>query len=63
MKPDTWTDPIVEEVRRIREEHAARFDFDLARIFDDLKKSEQESGREVVSFATGSKSLPLPDRR
>jgi hypothetical protein len=34
-------DPIVEEVRRLREQHAARFDFDLARIFDDFKRSEQ----------------------
>jgi hypothetical protein len=62
MKPDTWTDPIVEEVRKIREEHAARFDFDLTRIFEDLQKNERESGREVVSFA-GAKSLPHSDRR
>ncbi|HXU29970.1 MAG TPA: hypothetical protein VN851_05265 [Thermoanaerobaculia bacterium] len=56
MKPETWTDPFVEEVRKIREEHAARFDFDLARIFEDLKKNERESGREVVSFAREPKS-------
>ena len=24
-----WEDPIVEEVRKIREEHAARFGYDL----------------------------------
>jgi len=35
-----WKDPIVEEVRKIREEHAARFDYDLKRIFDDLKEME-----------------------
>jgi hypothetical protein len=63
MKPDTWTDPIVEEVRKIREEHAGRFDFDLARIFEDLKRNERESEREVVSFAEGTKPLPLSDRR
>jgi hypothetical protein len=63
MKPDTWTDPIVEEVRKIREEHAARFDFDLTRIFEDLKRNERESEREVVSFARGAKSLPLSDGR
>lgn len=33
-------DPIVQEVRRIREEHAARFDYDLEAIFDDLKRTE-----------------------
>lgn len=34
-------DPIVEEVRRIRQEHAARFDYDLQAIFDDLKRTEE----------------------
>jgi hypothetical protein len=63
MEPDTWTDPIVEEVRKVREEHAAKFDFDLARIFEDLKKDERESRREVVSFAREPKSIPLSDRR
>jgi hypothetical protein len=50
MKEETWIDPIVEEVRRIREAHAAQFDYDLSRIYEDLKRSERESGREVVSF-------------
>jgi len=43
-------DPIVEEVRKIREEHAARFDYDLERIFQDLKEQERQSGREVISL-------------
>lgn len=55
MKPDSWNDPLVEEVRKTREEHAARFEFDLSRIFEDLKKSERESKRQVVSFARESK--------
>ena len=38
-----WTDPIVAEVRRARQEHAARFGFDLREIYDDLKKEEAES--------------------
>jgi hypothetical protein len=48
-----WTDPIVEETRKVREEHAARFDFDLEAIYRDLKeqeKLEKQSGREVVSL-------------
>jgi hypothetical protein len=45
-----WEDPIVEEVRRIREEHAAQFGYDLKAIYDDLKESEKKSGRVVVSF-------------
>ncbi|MEA2602160.1 MAG: hypothetical protein QOF89_3152 [Acidobacteriota bacterium] len=33
-------DPIVQEIRRIRQEHAARFDYDLQAIFADLKRTE-----------------------
>lgn len=36
-----WTDPIVEETRRLREEHAKRFNYDLRAIFEDLKRFEQ----------------------
>ena len=43
-------DPIVDEVRRVREEHAARFGHDLERIFRDLKDQEARSGRRVVSL-------------
>ncbi|MBI4909139.1 MAG: hypothetical protein HY820_36300 [Acidobacteria bacterium] len=43
-------DPIVEEVRRIREEHAAQFNYDLDAIFADYKRIEVESGRPRVSL-------------
>ena len=37
-----WTDRIVEELHRIREEHAARFNFDLDAIVADLRRVEAE---------------------
>jgi hypothetical protein len=43
-------DPIVEEVRRIRNEHAARFNYELKAIFRDVKERERSSGRRYVSF-------------
>ncbi len=43
-----WKDPIVDEVRRIRDEYAARFDYDLNAIFRDLKEREAESVEPVV---------------
>ena len=45
MRPD----PIVDEVRKVREAHAARFKYDLAAICADLKKKEKDSGHPVVS--------------
>ncbi len=46
-----WQDPIVTEVRQVREAHAARFDFDLQAIYRVLIEQEERSQREKVSFA------------
>ena len=43
-------DPIVEEIRKFREAHAAKFNYDLEAICADLKKKEKVCGHEVVSF-------------
>jgi hypothetical protein len=43
-------DPIVAEVRRIREEHAAKYDYDLEKIFASLKDREKQSKRKLVSY-------------
>jgi hypothetical protein len=45
-----WKDPIVEEVRRVRNAHAAKFNYDLDAIVADLKAKERASGRKVVSL-------------
>jgi hypothetical protein len=41
-------DPIIDEVRRIREAHAARFNYDLDAIFRDIKEQEKRSGHKFV---------------
>jgi hypothetical protein len=43
-----WTDEIVEEVRAARDAYAAKFDYDLTRIFEDLKKKEAEHPERLV---------------
>jgi len=45
MKPD----PIVEEVRRAREAHAARFNYDLAAICAHLRQREKTIDHPVIS--------------
>ncbi len=37
-----WEDPIVNEVRKFREKHAKKCDFDLDKIFSDLKKNKHD---------------------
>ena len=44
-----WIDPIVEELRKIREEHAAKFNFDLDAIYRYPKEQEKQSGRKMIS--------------
>lgn len=43
-----WNDELVEEIRKARDEHAAKFNYDLAAIYQDLKEQQQQDGREVV---------------
>jgi hypothetical protein len=44
-----WRDPIVEEVRRTREQYAARYNHDIAAICRAARERQKESGRKVVS--------------
>ena len=43
-------DPIVEEVRKIREVYAKKFKYDLEAMAADLKRQEETGGRKLVSF-------------
>jgi hypothetical protein len=43
-------DPIVEEVRKIRNAHAALFNYDIHAICEDLRKKEKCCGHIVVSL-------------
>ena len=45
-----WKDEIVEEVRRIREENAAKFNHDIDAIVADARARQLASGRKTVSF-------------
>jgi hypothetical protein len=44
-------DPIVEEVRQARDQHAARFNYDLKAIVADLRKQEKKAHRKFVRLA------------
>lgn len=50
-------DPIVDEIRRRREEYAKEFNFDLEAMAEDLRKREQKHPERLVSYP------PKPARR
>ena len=45
---ETQTDPIIDELRAVRDEHAARFNYDVEAIFRDIQAQQEASGREYV---------------
>jgi len=45
-------DPIVEEVRQARRERSARFKHDIDAMFEDLRRSEEESKARGAKFVT-----------
>ena len=55
-----WHDPVVEEIRRIREQQAAELDYDLGAIFERARQHQKQSKRKIVSFV---RAAPHGQRR
>jgi hypothetical protein len=51
-------DPIVNEIRQIRQAYAAKFNNDLHAICEDLRRQERESGREFQTPARRAEECP-----
>ncbi|MFB2919317.1 hypothetical protein [Aerosakkonema funiforme] len=56
-----WKDEVLEEIYKIREEHAKSFNYDLQAICDDLQKRQAESGRQLISQPLKQR-LPQPNK-
>jgi len=60
-KPNTpWRDPIIEEIRRNWEKYASKFNYDLEKIFLDLRRQQEETPGPVVSFSPSSSTAASP---
>lgn len=61
-----WKDEVLEEIYKIREEHAKSFNYDLQAICDDLRQKQSTSGWQIISHPLKqpplryNKSLHLP---
>jgi hypothetical protein len=51
-----WKDPIVEEIRSIREKQAEACGFDIRRIVADAEAKQRTSGHPLVSFVKGRRA-------
>lgn len=45
-----WEDEILEEIHRIREEHAKAFNYDIKAICKDWRRRQVQSGRQFVTL-------------
>ena len=46
--PTTRANPLIEEIQAVRDEYAARFDYDVAAMFRDLQARQDASRRDYV---------------
>lgn len=53
-------DEIVDEVRKARESYAARFDFDVAKMFEDLKRLEKRHPERISDLKPIEKFARAP---
>jgi len=49
---------VLDEIRRIRDEHAKEFNYDLDAIFADVKRHEREMKKEGWKFAVPRQPRP-----
>jgi len=54
-------DPILSEVRRVREEYAQQFNGDVRAMMDDLRRRHAESDRESVTREPKPRRKPAID--
>jgi len=57
-----WQDEILEELHRIREEHAKSFNYDIKAICEDWRRKQAQSGVPFVTLAPTQRSNSAAQR-
>jgi len=52
-------DEVLDEIYKMREEHAKAFNYDLKAICNDLRKRQATSGRKIISKPLRQPRLPI----
>jgi hypothetical protein len=53
-------DPVLAEIRAVREAYAERFNGDAKAMLDDIRKRQEQSGRKSVALP--AKRFPVPQQ-
>ena len=62
MEETGQTDPIIAELRAIRQAYAARFDYDVEAMFRDIRARQEASGRDYVRLPARRRVSVVQDR-
>jgi len=54
------TDPILKEIHQIRETLSQKFDFDIRKIFEDVRQREKAHKERVVNLRVRREKMPDP---
>jgi len=54
------TDPILKEIHQIRETLSRKFDFDIRKIFEDVRQREKAHKERVVNLRFRREKMPDP---
>lgn len=58
-----YRDEIVDEVRKVRDEFARKYDYDISRICDAIRARQSQSNREIVSRSGETKKPQIAGDR
>lgn len=53
-----WKDEVLEDIYKIREEHAKSFNYDLQAICNDIRKKQSYSDRRIISAPLKPRNQP-----
>jgi hypothetical protein len=54
-----WQDPIVEETRKMRDQYASQFNYDMDAIYQDIQRRQVKSNKKLVSLPAQKPSKVL----
>ncbi len=52
-----YKDPIIDEIHKYREEHAAKFNYDIRKIIEYYKRKQKQSNKKTVNFIKRTENL------
>ena len=57
-----FNDPIIDVIHKYREEHAAKFNYDIKEIVEHYKERQKKSSRKIVNFIKNNSHSPFSNR-